>query len=66
MNHKRLETMISLVSSNCEIKSNLDLIQKIKEEFNVSVTLADIFALDFDEQELDIENKKLEAYERYI
>jgi len=65
MTTRNLETMISLVGSKFDIKSNADLIQKIKEEFGVSVSEADILNLHVDLSELEIANKEITYYDRH-
>jgi hypothetical protein len=64
MTKTNLETMISLVASKFEIKSNDELIRRIKEEFGVSVSLADILNLHVDLSELEIANKEIMFYDR--
>lgn len=60
-----LESMVSLVSSRFEIKSNQELIRLIKEEFNISVSNADILNLEVDLRELENINNQIMFYDRY-
>jgi len=62
---RNLETMISLIGSKYELKSNEELIQRIKEEFDISVSLADILNIHIDLSELENANKEIMYYDRH-
>lgn len=57
--------MISLVELKFGSMSNKDLISRIKEEFDVSISNTDILALHIDLSELEITNKQIENYDGY-
>lgn len=65
MTTKNIKTMISLVELKFGELSNQDLIKRIKEEFDVSISNADILALHIDLSELEISNKQINCYDGY-
>lgn len=65
MTTKNIQTMISLVELKFGEMSNESLITRIKEEFGVGISNADILSLHIDLSELDIVNKQIESYDGY-
>jgi hypothetical protein len=62
MTTKNIQTMISLVELKFGEMSNEELISRIKEEFDVSISNTDILALHIDLSELEITNKQIDYY----